>query len=917
MSANKQNYYQIPVDEVIKSLNSNLEGLTAQEAFSRQQLYGFNRLEKLEQESHLVRFLRQFKDLMIVLLVVSAFISLYLNDLKTSLILLTIVLINASIGFVQEFKAEKVMQSLRALQVAEAKVFRSGLQTTVDAKNLVAGDIIYIEEGDSIPADGRIIEENELSTNDFALTGESNPSRKFTHAIKGESLIGNRRNLVFMGTTVATGNAKVIVTEIGMGTELGRIASLSQEAKTGLSPLQREMNNLASRITVATLILAAILTAVSLEANLGIKESFLFAIGVAAAMIPQGLPAELNASLAQAANRLAKAKALVKKLSAVETLGATSIICTDKTGTLTKNEMTVEQIGLLNASYSVSGTGYESSGGIHHDNGTMLTSKEIADMRLFFVTGHFASNAKIRPPDELHQTWYCLGDPTEGALVTLAQKAGFNTESLDSNSPELKEFPFDSARKRMSSVRLYEDKLTVFVKGSVESVLERCSHIRVNNKVRPITKADKILIKKQNDLHAKKALRNLAYAYRYLPKNLDYKIHNPDVVENNLVYLGMVSMLDPVREEVPEAMLAARRAHIRVSIITGDYATTAKAIATKARLATSAENIDVISGEELPKMKDSLILSYINKGGVVFSRVSPQDKLRIVDLARKNDQVIAVTGDGINDAPALKRASIGVAMGKVGTDVAKQSSEIILLDDSFHTLVGAIQQGRGVFQNIKKATLSCLTSNFGELATVLIGLVAASIFGIPPAILAVQILAVDLIAELLPIAALGWDNPEKSLMKEKPRDIKQHIFNRITLLDLIATGVLIGVLSYANFLLFAGRNGIELASFKAHPGLYASATTLTYVTIVFCQLINIFIRRTEKGTVSKYLFSNKKLLLAVGFSVFCVVNIVYNPLVQKVFSTSVLEPLDWLFVLAAGAVFFVIRETIKVININK
>ena len=901
----------LPASEVLEAFDSHQTGLTTTDSAKRLVEYGPNNLRKLKKEPLIFKFLRQLKDLMIILLLVSAAISFYLGDTRTACILIAIVFINALIGFFQEFKAEKIMDSLEALVVAEAKVYRDGQLIVIAATDLVPGDVMYVEEGDSVPADGRILEEEELATNDFALTGESNPSRKFTHMIRAEAGIGNRRNLVFMGTTVATGNAKCVVVATGMNTELGRIADLSQATKPGLSPLQREMNNLASRITLATVILAVILIAISLGAHLGIKDAFIFAIGIASAMIPQGLPAEVNVSLAQAANKLAKAHALVKKLSAVETLGATSVICTDKTGTLTKNEMTVEQVTFLNTHFAVSGSGYENSGNVLHENGLALDAAELKNLHRFFVTGFFASNARINPPDTKHNSWYCLGDPTEGALVVLARKAGINTSVLDESSPELKEFPFDSARKRMSSIRNYEGKLTAFVKGAPEMVLERCTHIWVNGKVRPIAKSDIKLIESQNDMFANKALRNLAYAYRILPAGLDYKIHDPDVVENELIYMGLVSMIDPVRDEVAAAMQAAREAHIKVSIITGDYAPTARAIAVRAKLADNPDDIILVGGEELPHMEDNKVLELVLKGGVIFSRVSPEDKLRIVDLVRGANHIIAVTGDGINDAPALKRADIGVAMGKIGTDVAKQSSEIVLLDDSFNTLVKAIQQGRGVFQNIKKATLSCLTSNFGELFTVLIGLVTASLFGFPPAISVVLILAIDLIAELFPIAALGWDTTEQSIMSETPRNPQDHIFNKSAITDLIYTGLIMGGLAYTNYLLFASRHDTSPAQLSHNPKIYASAITLTYITIVICQLINILIRRSKKFTISRYMFTNVHLWLAISLSVFCVLNIVYNPWVQNIFNSGGLGYIDWLHAFGAGAIFFVFRETYK------
>jgi Ca2+-transporting ATPase len=908
---NKNSAYLSPSNDVLEVLGTREQGLSEQEAAARLEKFGYNDLKQLKKDYTIFKFFRQFKDFMIILLIISSLLSIYLGDYRTAIILSAIVLLNTIIGFIQEFKAEKIMDSLKALVVSEAKVYRNGKLQVVGAATLVPGDIIYIEEGDFVPADGRIFEESELATNDFALTGESNPSRKFTHAISGATSVGNRRNLVFMGTTVATGNAKCAVIATGMETELGRIANLSQSTKPGLSPLQLEMNNLAARITVATLILAAILVAISLGAHLSIKDAFIFAIGIASAMIPQGLPAEVNTSLAQAANKLARARALVKKLSAVETLGATSVICTDKTGTLTKNEMTVEHITLIDQHFAVSGSGYETNGQIHHDNGIALNSKELKNLHLFFVAGFFASNAKINPPDEHHNSWYCLGDPTEGALITLTKKAGIDTKVLDETCPELKEFPFDSARKRMSSVRSYEGKLSVFVKGAPEMVLEKCTHILAKGKIRLITDTDRKFIAKQNDMYANKAMRNLAYAYKELSPKTDYKIHNPDIVENNLVYLGLVSMIDPVRPDVVEAMVAAREAHIKVSIITGDYAPTAKATALRAKLADRPEDIVIVGGDELTSMKDNQVLELVLKGGIIFSRVSPEDKLRIVNLIRSANKVVAVTGDGINDAPALKRADIGVAMGRIGTDVAKQSADIVLLDDSFHTLVGAIQQGRGVFQNIKKATLSCLTSNSGELIVVLTGLAAASLYGIPAAISVVLILAVDLIAELFPIAALGWDTPEKALMKEPPRQVNVHIFNRPAIIDLLITGLLMGSLAYANFLLFASRNGITAQEYKSNPKLYAAAITLTYVTIVSCQLINILIRRSQFFTISKYMFTNYHLWLAFALSLFCVLNIVYNPWIQRIFNSADLSATDWLYVFAAAGIFFIARETIK------
>lgn len=907
--------YQVSVADALHSLQTTKKGLTHDDAQARVLEFGKNQLKRINKTPVFIRFFYQFKDLMILLLLVSSAISFYLKDNRTALVLIVIVVINAIIGFSQEYKAERIMESLEKLIVPEAKAYRNGELVTIPAVDLVPGDIIFIGEGDSVPADARIIEETELGTNDFALTGESVPTRKFTHEIKEVVETGNQRNMVFMGTTVATGNAVCLVTATGMHTELGRIASLSQGQKEGFSPLQREMNTLAFRITIGTVILGTILVAISLGANLSLKEAFLFAIGIASAMIPQGLPAEVNTALSQAANTLAKENALVKKLSSVESLGATSIICTDKTGTLTKNEMTVEHILLLGESYHVSGSGYETNGRLHNEQSVELSHAELEKLHRFLACGLFAGNSRVNPPDEQHAKWYCIGDPTEGALVTLARKGGIDTKSLDESCPELREFPFDSVRKRMSSIRVYEDEHTVFVKGSPEGVLSQCTKIWLpSGKVRTLTSADRKLILSENDVYASKAMRNLAYACRALPSSIKISDLSIESTEMNLVYMGMVSMIDPVRDDVAEAMESARAAHVKVSIITGDYAPTAKAIAVRAHLAERPEDIILVPGNELTTMPDSKVIELVVRGGIIFARVSPEDKLRIVNLVKDHGYVVAVTGDGINDAPALKRADIGVAMGITGTDVAKQSAEIVLLDDSFKTLVDAIKQGRTIFQNIRKATLTCLSSNFAELIVVLVSLAFAALLKIPPAITAIQILAIDLIAELFPIAALGWDQPTSSLMHEHPRDPKDHIFNLSAVKDLVFTGLLMGGLAYANFILFANRNGVSPMHFKASGALYASATTLTYVSICMCQFVNLLIRRSTENTLSKYIFSNKKLWIAFGISFFCILNIVYNPIIHKVFGTYYIKPVDWLYVIASMFIFFSAKETLKYIK---
>ena len=905
---NKQlHYYRLSGRDVIKQLRSSAKGLHETEAAERLEQMGTNTLDVSRGESWIITFLRQFHDLMIILLLASAGLSFYLQDMRTTIALLAIVFFNTTIGFLQEYKAEKLIESLEKLVVAKTRVVRSGKETEIDSAELVVGDVVRIEAGDSVPADLRVLTEEELSTNDFALTGESNPTRKFVHALPANVPLSGRQNLLFMGTTVATGEGYGIVVATGMHTELGRIASLSQSTVSMLSPLQKEMNNVATRVTQGTVILCVILLPIAIKAGLGYKDAFLFAIGIASSIIPQGLPAEINTALAQAASKLAKARALIKKLSAIETLGATNVILTDKTGTLTKNEMTVEELLVGSTQYSVNGTGYEANGTVTTKTGAPLTAVKLHDLQLIFHTAALASNALVNPPDAEHATWHVVGDPTEGALITLARKAGIDTDELNLTYPELKEYAFDSARKRMSSVREYNGKHYLFVKGAPESVLEKSIKLWDHGYHKVLTTKQRTELLAYNEAHAALAQRNLAFAYRILPDAFDPKTQPLEDAEQDLIFLGVASMVDPLRDEVPAAMLAARRAHMSVSIVTGDYATTARAIAVRAKLADKPEYLTIVSGEELQELGDAQIIALVRRGGTIFSRVAPEDKLRVVGLAQSTGMVVAVTGDGINDAPALKRADIGVAMGMTGTDVAKQSADIVLLDDSFHTLVGAIQQGRTIFKNIQKGTLSAFTSNGAELVVNLVSLAAATMFHIPLAISVMQILAIDLIAELFPIAALGRDKSEGDLMDEPPRKLSNHILNRQSIIDLLWCGVIIGGLAFANFLFFYWRRGLSVEHVDAHSLINMQATSLTYLTIVLSQLANILQRRSTHGIFTKYQFHNKLLWGAYALSLFCVLMIIYSPL-NTYFHSGPLSFVDWLLALLAAAIFVLIRE---------
>ncbi len=898
--------YNRDVETVLSYLHTSQSGLNEKEAGKRVKEFGFNRIERVRSFSSIRTFLRQFKELLVILLIASAIISYYLGEYHTGTILTVLVVINVLISYRQEYKAEKIMQKLSKLVHPKTKVKRNGSIEEVETSLVVPGDIVYVQAGDSVPADLRVIEEDNLQTNDFALTGEANPARKFSHEISGQVVLASRHNLLFAGTTVATGEGYGVVFASGMQTELGRIAGLSQETHSDPSPLQKELDHTAKRITQGTIILCVVLSIIALYAKFSTTEAFIFALGVASAMIPEGLLAGVNVALAHAAARLAKERAVVKKLSAVETLGATSVICTDKTGTLTKNEMTVQQIIVGKQTYFVDGVGYKPKGKIHDVQHNVISPTWLHDHEVFFLTGALASNAII----EEAKDWKILGDPTEGALLTLAEKAGIKTKELAKRYPKLKEFSFDSARKRMSVVRNYNGENYVFAKGSPESILDVCSFIKVDGRIRKITKEDKKYIKTLQSNLASDGLRNLAYAHKVLHGVAVDSLTMPKA-ESNLIFSGLVAMIDPPREEVNEAMHVAKLGHIQVSILTGDNALTAEAVANQSDFG-EGEKINVVSAEDLQKLSNQEIVKAIKSSSVIFSRVSPEDKLRIVNTLKAANEVVAVTGDGINDAPALKRADIGVAMGKVGTDVAKDAADLILLDDSFHTLVGAIRQGRVIFQNIKKATLVCLTTNGGELFVVLLSLGGTVFFGIPIAISAIQILAIDLVAELFPVMALGWDPEYSQLITKPPRKVSKHILSSKVIIQLIWSGLLMGGLAYLNYLLFIKRSG---GSISASTQLYAQATSLTYLTLVFCQYVNVFSRRTAPNETifTRYFFSNPQLLLAIGFSLFCVVNIIYNPWLQPYFGTRGLSVYDWALAILAGGIYLAVREIYKML----
>src|SRR6056297_1536753 len=859
-------FYRMDAKEALEYLDSSEKGLSRKEADKRRKEYGPNSITTDIMIPKWLIFLRQFKDLLVIVLIAAGIISYSIGSYRDATVMFIIVFINAVIGFIQEYKAGKILESLQELIRSPAKIRINGELQQVSQDLLVPGDIIVIEAGDKIPSDARILEAFNLRTNEFSLTGESTSQEKTSKFIKEECVLADRDNMVYMGTTAATGTALALVVGTGMNTEMGKIASMTSETTGVRSPLQKELGMLAKWLTSIVIVISIALFGIALWQGFSFFVSMVYALGVAVAAVPQALPAQVTVALSATSRRLADRYAVVKNLPSVETLGSTTVICTDKTGTLTKNEMTVTKVWFGGKEYEITGIGYAPEGEILDETGEPLSKEEIEEIEIMMDAATMASNAEIHPPDEDHHGWYPIGDPTEAALITLSTKLGTRSPKEDEENPELKEFPFDSERKLMSSVRLFGDRQELALKGATDSVLEICKYIYRDGEVVPVTEEDKKKIREMNEKYSQKAMRDLAIAFR--PLDEDGRDYTVEEAEKDVVFLGLVCMIDPPKEGVKEAVASCHDARIRIIIMTGDHAITAQAVGRQIGLSPDGDP-PVYTGVQMGKMNDKELVDILmSEGAVIFSRVAPEDKLRIVKLLQGQGEVVAVTGDGVNDAPALKRAAIGVAMGQTGTDVAKEAAQLILLDDSFPTLVEAVREGRTIYTNLKKTVLASMTTNMAELVVVLLGLLGVALWDWAIPILAIQILAIDLLAEVLPLTCLTFDPPAPGIMKEPPRDLNAHIMNPLSSLEVLLLGTLIGALAFGNFALYMGREGTALGMDALGTFEYARATTITYLTIAYCQFVNIMSRRHDLTTVfNANFFSNRILLGSIVLSI--------------------------------------------------
>nr|WP_314466040.1 cation-transporting P-type ATPase [uncultured Clostridium sp.] len=922
----EENIAKLPADKVYAALGSSVGGLRQSQAEERQKKLGKNLIEEKKKKSVILIFLGNFVHLMAILLWIGGAVAFLAGMPQLGIAVWLVNVINGVFSFWQEHRAGKATDALRNMLPSYARVIRGGEEQKILAEDLIIGDIILLEEGDKISADARLVESSDLQVDQSTLTGESNPVRKIKDAVLKDDLTkAETPNLIFAGTNVAEGNGKAVVMEIGMRTEFGKIAGLTQNMKEVQSPLQKELNRLTKQISVIAISFGVFFFAAAL---LLVKEpmasSFIFALGMVVAFIPEGLLPTVTLSLAMAVQRMSKRNALVKKLSSVEALGSTTVICTDKTGTLTQNEMTVNHLWLADGEYEVTGVGYSPRGEIRAGGKTVKASED-EDMKLLLTGAALCSNARLLPPGEESARYTVLGDPTEACLGVAAEKAGINIAKQAELTPRLRELPFESRRKRMTTVHQLQKpiegtRLIAYVKGAPKEIMKLSNTIRRNGTVTPMDEEMRREIMEANDNYARQGLRVLAVAYRLLKKEdkipTAMSTYTPEIIEQNMTFVGLVVMADPPRPEVAAAVEECRHAGIRIIMITGDYGLTAESIAKRIGIVKGA-NPRVVSGLELEEMSDDQLKEYL-KDEIIFARVAPEQKLRVVSNLQELGEIVAVTGDGVNDSPALKKADIGVAMGIAGTDVAKEAADMILTDDNFASIVHAIEEGRAVYSNIRKFLLYILNSNMPEAVPSALFLFSRGAIPLPLTVM--QILTIDLGTDMMPALGLGTEKPEKGIMDQPPRDPKETLLNRKLIIKAFLWYGMLGSLASAFSYFFVNiQNGwpdMPLAS--GNNPVYFRATTMALAAIVFSQIGAVFNCRTEKQSAFKVgLFKNKQVNLGILIEIILIFALVYLPPLQSVFHTAPLLFSDWLLLCIWPPLVLLVEEVRKLWLRNK
>ena len=865
---------------VLASLETSSAGLTAAEAGERIALYGPNRLEEQKKISPLRLLLEQFKNVLIITLLMATVISAFLGHGVEALAIGVIVLFAVLLGFVQEFRAEKAIEALRGMAAPTAKVLRDGREVHIPAEALVPGDVFLLAAGDRIPADGRLLEAVNLKTEESSLTGESVSSAKDAAAALGpETPVGDRRNMVFAGTTVSYGRGRAVAVATGMGTEFGRIAAMLQSVEIEKTPLQKNLDKLGKQLAQAAFVIVGLIAVLGFLRGQPLIDMLIFGIALAVAVVPEALPAVVTISLALGVQRMVKRHALMRRLPAVETLGGTTVICSDKTGTLTRDEMTVTTLYVDGITVSVSGAGYLPEGTFTVAGDRAGLPAVLTDL---LTAGALCNDARL-VRDEAGG-WDVLGDPTEGALLVALRKAGLDETALGRQYPRLDERPFSSETKKMITLHGGYDRPRAFIKGAPETILPDCAAVLRDDGFRPMNEADRAeILERATDL-AGRALRVLAIAAR-----ADSAV---DGADREMTFLGLVGMIDPPREEAGPAVTRCLAAGIRPVMITGDHPLTAKAIARQLGILTDGREV---TGADIDALSDEALAAAI-EGIQVYARVAPEHKLRIIQALQKKGHIVAMTGDGVNDAPALKKANIGISMGITGTDVSKEASAMMLTDDNFASIVSAVEEGRSIYDNIKKYLTYLLSSNIGE-----IGLMAgATLLGMPLPLSAVQILYVNLATDGLPALALAVDPPDKDIMGRKPHDPATGIFTPSILALMLAGGLWS---TFVNIALFqwARTSGRSIAE----------AMTMTFVSLVFIQFFKAYNFRSEINTVFDRPFANKWLNLAIGWEIAMLVLVVYLPFLHKPFGTFSLTWQDWSITGGVAASVVPVLELVK------
>ena len=891
-------WHTLSEEEILRTLRSDRHGLNQSEVMRRLEKYGPNVLKEEERTTPFKIFLEQFKNFLIVILIAAVVVSAAIGEVFDAGVIFAIVVACAVLGFVQEYRSERAIQALKKMAAPTAKVIRDGKEQEVPAREIVPGDIILLVTGDRVPADARIIQAANLTTDESSLTGESVPVEKTTEPIHQDELaVGDRANIVFSATVVTYGRGKGVVTATGMGTEFGRIAGMIQEVEEKRTPLEERLDHIGKWLGILCLAVVAIvfLLEVFLR-DVDILGMFIWSVSLAVAAVPEALPAVVTGSLAIGVQRMARDNAIVRRLPAVETLGCTTVICSDKTGTLTKNEMTVRKIYTHGSVIEITGVGFEPKGEFLRDGDPSDPEGE-RGLELLLKAMVLCNDSKLVRGNG---GWFIRGDPTEGALLVVAQKGGIDAEQLRAAWSRVDEIPFESERKRMTVIcRDEEGELIAWVKGAPEAILSLSTHIVRDGRVEALSEEEKKGILAVNEGFASEALRVLGGAYRRLHESMEG--YNAESVEKDLVFLGLMGMIDPPREEVKDAMVSCVAAGIRPIMITGDHKLTAMAVARELGQLDS-ESLQggktvALSGVELDRLSDEEFERIVEEV-VVYARVSPEHKLRIVNAWQKKGEVVAMTGDGVNDAPALKQADIGVAMGITGTDVTKEASDMTLVDDNFATIVRAIEEGRGIYNNIKKYLVFLLSCNVGEI--LILGL--TGLLGLPLPLIALQILWVNLTTDGLPALALGVDPPDPDLMERPPRDPKESLFTKKVkwYIGGLAANIFVGL--FPLFYWYWKSEGL------------VKAQTMVLVTIILFEMFNAFNCRSARYSIFKLgWFSNKWLVWAVLSSVFLMVLVLYVPYLAFLFHTVPLRFTDWIIALLISCSALVFVELYKLI----